>query len=63
MKKIIKRTILAILFIVLMLAVSAADSMLEGWWFLLEMFLCVASLAVIAWLCKKGWLDDIDVEE
>lgn len=63
MKKIIKRTILAILFIVLMLAVSAADSMLEGWWFLLEMFLCVAPLAVIAWLYKKGWLDDIDVEE
>ena len=25
--------------------------------------LCVAPLAVIAWLCKKGWLDDIDVEE
>ena len=51
------------LFIVWVVAVSAADSMLEGWWFLLEMFLCVAPLAVIAWLCKKGWLDDIDVEE
>ena len=58
MKKIIKRTILAILFAVWMLAVSAADSTLEGWWLALEMFLCVAPLAVIAWLCKKGWLDD-----
>ena len=56
-------TILAILLIVWTLAVSAADSMLEGWLFLLEMFLCVAPLAVIAWLCKKGWIDDIDVEE
>ena len=63
MKKIIKRTILAILLIVWMLAVSAADSMFEGWWFVLEMFLCVAPLAVIAWLCNKGWLDDIDLEE
>lgn len=63
MKKIIKRTILAILLIVWVLAVSSADSMLEGWWFVLEMFLCVAPLAVIAWLYKRGWLDDIDVEE
>ena len=63
MKKIIKRTILSILLIVWVLAVSVADSMLEGWWFILEMFLCVAPLAVIAWLYKKGWLDDIDVEE
>ena len=63
MKKIIKMNILAILLIVWMLAVSSADSMLEGWWFVLEMFLCVAPLAVIAWLYKRGWLDDIDVEE
>ena len=63
MKKIIKRTILAILLIVWVLAVSSANSMLEGWWFVLEMFLCVAPLAVIAWLYKRGWLDDIDVEE
>ena len=63
MKKIIKRTILAILLMVWMLAVSAANSMLEGWWFILEMFLCIAPLVVIAWLCKKGWLNDIDVEE
>ena len=63
MKKIIKRTILAILLIVWTLAVSAADSMLEGWWFVLEMFLCVAPLAVIVWLYKRGWFDDIDVEE
>ena len=63
MKKIIKRTILAIILIVWMLVVSAADSMLEGWWFLLEMFLCVAPLAAIVWLYKRGWLDDIDVEE
>ena len=63
MKKIIKRTIIDMLFIVWIVAVSAADSMLEGWWFILEMFLCVAPLAAIAWLCKKGWLDDIDVEE
>ena len=63
MKKIIKRTILAILLIVWVLAVSSADSMLEGWWFVLEMFLCVAPLAIIAWLYKRGWLDDIDVEE
>ena len=63
MKKIIKRIFLTILLMVWMLAVSAADSMLEGWWFLLEMFLCVAPLAAIAWLCKKGWLNDIDVEE
>ena len=63
MKKIIKRTILAILLMAWILAVSAADSMLEGWWFVLEMFLCVAPLAGIAWLCKRGWLDDIDVEE
>ena len=63
MKKIIKRTILAILLMVWILAVSAADSTLEGWWFVLEMFLCVAPLAAIAWLCKSGWLDDIDVEE
>ena len=63
MKKIIKRTILAILLIVWVLAVSSADSMLEGWWFALEMLLCVAPLAIIAWLYKRGWLDDIDVEE
>lgn len=63
MKKIIKMNILAILLIVWMLAVSAADSMLEGWGFVLEMFLCVAPLAVITWLCKRGWFDDIDVEE
>ena len=63
MKKIIKRIFLTILLMVWMLAVSAADSMLEGWWFLLEMFLCVAPLAAIAWLCKKGWFNDIDVEE
>jgi len=63
MKKNIKRTILAILFIVWMLAVSAADSVLEGWLFALEMFLCVAPLVAIAWLCNNGWLDDIDVEE
>lgn len=63
MKKIIKKTILAILFMVWLLAVSAADSMLEGWWFVLEMFLCVAPLVVISLLCKNGWLDDIDIEE
>lgn len=63
MKKIIRRTIIAILLIVWTLAVGAADSKLEGWWFLLEMFLCVAPLAVIVWLFKKGWLDDIEVEE
>ena len=63
MKKIIKMNILAILLIVWMLAVSAADSMLEGWLFILEMFLCVAPLAVIVWLYKRGWFDDIDVEE
>ena len=55
MKKIIKRTILAILLIVWALAVGSADSMLEGWWFVLEMFLCVAPLAVIVWLGNKGW--------
>ena len=63
MNKIIKKIILTILLVVWILAISAADSMLEGWLFLLEMFLCVAPLAVIAWLYKKGWLDDIDVEE
>ena len=63
MKKFIKRTIIAILFIVWMLAVSAADGMLEGWRLALEIFLCIAPLVIIAWLCKKGWLDDIDVEE
>lgn len=63
MKKIIKKTIVAILFIVWVLAVSAADSDIEGWLLVLEMFLCVAPLAVIACLCKRGWLDDIDVEE
>ena len=65
MKKFIKRTIIAILFIVWMLAVSAADSisMLEGWRLALEIFLCIAPLVVIAWLFKKGWLDDIDLEE
>ena len=63
MKKIIKMTILAILLMVWMLAVSAADSNLEGWWFVLDLFLCIAPLAVIAWLCKKGWLDDIEMEE
>jgi hypothetical protein len=63
MKKIIKRTILAILLMVWMLAVSAADSNLEGWWFVLDLFLCIAPLAVIAWLCKNGWLDDIEMEE
>ena len=64
MKKIIKRTILTVLFMVWMLAVSAADSMFEDWWLALEMFLCVVPLAVIVWLCKRGWLNDIiDVEE
>ena len=63
MKKIIKRTILAILLIICMLAVSALDSNLDGWWFALEIFLCVAPVAVIAWLCDKDWFDDIDVEE
>jgi hypothetical protein len=63
MKKIIKRTIIAILLIVWTLAVGSADSKLEGWLFVLEMFLCVAPLAVIVWLFKKGWLDDIEVEE
>ena len=55
MKKIIKMNILAILLIIWGVAVSAADSMLEGWWFVLEMFLCVAPLAVIVWLGNKGW--------
>jgi hypothetical protein len=63
MKKIIKRTILAILLIVCMLAVSALDSNLDGWWFALEIFLCVVPVAIIAWLCDKDWFDDIDVEE
>lgn len=63
MKKIIKRTILIVLFMVWMLAVSSADSKFEGWWLALEMFLCVAPLAAIVWLCKRGWLNDIDVEE
>ena len=63
MKKFIKRTIIAILFIVWMLAVSAADGMLEGWRLALEIFLCIVPLVIIAWLCKKGWLDDIDIEE
>ena len=63
MKKIIKRTILAILFMVWVFAVCAADSMLKGWWFALEAFLCVAPLAAIVWLCKKGWLGDIGVDE
>ena len=63
MKKIIKRTILAILLIVWVLAVSSADSMLEGWGCVWEMFLCVTPLAVIFWLYKRGWFDDIDVEE
>ena len=67
MNKIIKKTILTILLVVWILAISAADSMLEDWWFVLGlMFLCIAPLAVIAWLCNKGWLDDIldkDVEE
>ena len=62
MKKIIKMNILAILLIVWALAVSAADS-LEGWLFVLDMFLCSVPLAVITWLCSKGWLDDIDMEE
>ena len=55
MKKLIKRAILTILLIVWILAISAADSTLEGWWFVLEMFLCVAPLAVIVWLGNKGW--------
>ena len=67
MNKIIKKTILTILLVVWILAISAADSMLEDWWFVLGlMFLCIAPLAIIAWLCNKGWLDDIldkDVEE
>ena len=64
MNKIIKKIILTILLVVWILAISAADSMLEDWWFVLGlMFLCIAPLAVIAWLCNKGWLDDIDVEE
>ena len=63
MKKIIKRIFLTILLMVWMLAVSAADSMRDGWWLVLDMFLCVAPLAVIAWLCNNGCLDDIDVEE
>lgn len=66
MNKIIKKIILTILLVVWILAISAADSMLEGWWFVLGMFLCVAPLAVITWLCNKGWIDDIldkDVEE
>ena len=63
MKKFIKRSIIAILFIVWMLAVSAADGMLEGLRLALEIFLCIVPLAIIAWLCKKGWLDDIDIEE
>ena len=66
MKKIIKKTILTILLVVWILSISAADSMLDGWWFVLGMLLCIVPLAVIAWLCNKGWLDDIldkDVEE
>ena len=63
MNKIIKKIILTILLVVWILAISAADSMLEGWWLVLGMFLCIAPLAIIAWLCNKGWLDDIDVEE
>ena len=66
MNKIIKKTILTILLVVWILAISAADSMLDGWWLVLGMLLCIVPLAVIAWLCNKGWLDDIldnDVEE
>ena len=63
MNKIIKKTILTILLVVWILAISAADSMLDGWWFVLGMLLCIAPLAIIAWLCNKGWLDDKDVEE
>ena len=66
MKKIIKKTILTILLVVWILSISAADSMLDGWWCVLGMLLCIVPLAIIAWLCNKGWLDDIldkDVEE
>ena len=63
MKKFIKRTILAILLIICMLAVSALDSNLDGWWFVLEILLCAVPVAVIAWLCSNDWFDDIDVEE
>ena len=66
MKKIIKKTILTILLVVWILSISAADSMLDGWWFVLGMLLCIVPLSIIAWLCNKGWLDDIldkDVEE
>ena len=67
MKKIIKKTILTILLVVWILSISAADSMFEVvdlYWVM--MFLCIVPLAIIAWLCNKGWLDDIldkDVEE
>ena len=67
MNKIIKKTILTILLVVWIFAISAADSMLEvGDLYWVMMFLCIAPLAIIAWLCNKGWLDDIldkDVEE
>jgi len=61
MRKIIKRTILTILLIVWMIAVSAAASKLEDWWFALDIFLCIAPLVVIAWLFKSGWFNDIDL--
>lgn len=66
MKKFIKKVFVGILLTIWMIAISAADSMLEGWWFVLLMFLCVAPIAIIAWMSNKGWLDDIldkDVEE
>lgn len=63
MKKVIKIIILVILLIVWVFAVSVADSTLKGWWFVLEMFLCVAPLVVIVWLYKKGWFADINIYE
>ena len=66
MKKFLKKVFLGILLTIWLIAISVADSMLNGWRFVLLMFLCVAPITIIAWMSNKGWLDDIldkDVEE
>lgn len=63
MVKFLKKSVVFILFIVWILAVCAADSPLEGWAFALLMFLCIAPLALVAYLCNKGWLGELDDDD
>ena len=63
MKKIFKHSVLSMLFIVWVVSIGSVESMVEDGKLALAAFLCIVPLFLIGFLCKVGWLKDLNVEE